>query len=451
MPNITVTALRGKWPGHDRWMSDGGSRGAGRLVARITRNGVDLYFQYFHGRKRFLPIGGYDESGRSGLTLLAARDKAGELAVLYRSGVTDLHGHIERQRKEEEGARRLAEEAARREREAAQRGTLRALLTTYIEHLEAQGRVSAPGARGALTRHVLEAEPALAALKATEVPADEFVRLLGKLAGSGKGRTAAILRAFLRAAYSLAIRSRTDPSAPLAMRAFGITANPLADIPALSQYNLARNRVLTGPELGAYVKRLEALPDGAVKDSLRLLLLLGGQRPAQLLRVGAADVDLSAATVTLYDPKGARRQPRPHVLPLVRDARAILARRMKAQKDGEPLLSTDGATHLRPETMSNEVAAIAKAMLESKEAAEHFQLRDVRRTAETMLAGLGVSSDVRAQLQSHGLGGIQQRHYDWHDYMAEKRKALTKWVRHLGALKKGKAKRAKQLRKPKHI
>ena len=55
-------------------------------------------------------------------------------------------------------------------------------------------------------------------------------------------------------------------------------------------------------------------------------------------------------------------------------------------------------------------------------------MRDLRRTAETHMAALGISSDVRAQIQSHGLGGIQARHYDRHDYMPEKRAALEKWA-----------------------
>jgi hypothetical protein len=58
-----------------------------------------------------------------------------------------------------------------------------------------------------------------------------------------------------------------------------------------------------------------------------------------------------------------------------------------------------------------------------------FSLRDLRRTAETQMAALGISSDVRGQIQSHGLGGIQARHYDRHDYMPEKRAALELWSR----------------------
>jgi integrase len=158
-------------------------------------------------------------------------------------------------------------------------------------------------------------------------------------------------------------------------------------------------------------------------------------------------VDLSAEIVTLYDPKGARHQPRRHVVPLVGDAATILSRRLKMLTDGEPVLSTDTRTCMRPETVSVAVAEIAQDLVKAREVREPFQLRDVRRTVETMLASLGVSSDVRAQLQSHGLGGVQQRHYDRHDYLGEKRQALELWARHLERLKSGKAADVMPMRK----
>jgi len=70
--------------------------------------------------------------------------------------------------------------------------------------------------------------------------------------------------------------------------------------------------------------------------------------------------------------------------------------------------STDHKSAVRIETISVLVTEISAEMVKEKKARESFQLRDLRRTAETMLASLKVSSDVRAQLQSHGLGGIQQ-------------------------------------------
>ena len=44
----------------------------------------------------------------------------------------------------------------------------------------------------------------------------------------------------------------------------------------------------------------------------------------------------------------------------------------------------------------------------------------IRSGVETLLAANGVSQEVRGHLQSHGLTGVQARHYDGHDYMPEK-------------------------------
>jgi hypothetical protein len=63
-------------------------------------------------------------------------------------------------------------------------------------------------------------------------------------------------------------------------------------------------------------------------------------------------------------------------------------------------------------------------MVKAGTASEPFTVGDLRRTVETRLSALGVPLEVRAHLQSHGLGGVQARHYDRHDYMAEKRAAL---------------------------
>lgn len=434
MARLTATHLRKPWRGADRWLSDSAARGDGRLVARLRRDGVALYYRYrVNGQNRAIPLGAYDEAGKRGLSLKKARDRAAELAALIRSGVTDLHRHLEREQRATERAAHEAEEAARREQQAAERGTLAALCRAYIDYLRRQGKQAAKDAESIFALHVTGADPRLAGRKAADITAAEFSGLIGHVIEAGKGRTAAKLRAYLRAAYSLAVRSHTDPEAPLAMRTFGVTANPLADIAALARFNRARDRVLNAPELAAYLQRLEALPDGVIRDALLSALYLGGQRPAQLLRMRAADADLHGGTVTLHDPKGARHEPRRHVLPLNAEAAAIVARRI------EGLAGAERAFQTRPETISAAVADLSRDMLAAGEAREPFQLRDVRRTCETMLAALGVSSDVRAQLQSHGLGGVQNRHYDRHDYMPEKQRALELWARHVQRLKNGEA------------
>ena len=50
-----------------------------------------------------------------------------------------------------------------------------------------------------------------------------------------------------------------------------------------------------------------------------------------------------------------------------------------------------------------------------------------------MLAGARVDKDTRGRLQSHGIAGVQARHYDGHDYVVEKLSALETLFRLLDA------------------
>jgi integrase len=443
MAELTDRTLQRKWSGKDEWLSDRGSRGAGRLVAKLAASGVTFYFQYYlDGRRRFLPIGAYDRKGERGKTLLQARDQAQAWSVMMRSGVADLHGLFEDQERDRQRVRNeQAAEAARLVREAKS-SSLRQLLNAYTDHLQRSGKQAAADVRRIFQLHVFSVDPELAERKAASIPVDDFVVLLARLTGAGKGRTAGKLRSYLRAAYSLAMRAKTDPDAPLVMRTFGISTNPIASIGALSKYNRVRVRTLNAEELSQFIGRLQSLPETPKRDLVLLCLQLGGQRPSQLLRARLVDLDLNARTITLYDPKGARSQPRIHVIPVPDSAVTLLERlsdkaaELPANGDGKsPLLFTsDGLRGLRLETVSALVNELASAMLKTKELREWFELRDLRRTCETMLAALGVTSDIRAQVQSHGLGGVQARHYDRHNYLAEKRSTLERWSQHLQAL-----------------
>ena len=94
------------------------------------------------------------------------------------------------------------------------------------------------------------------------------------------------------------------------------------------------------------------------------------------------DVDLEAGTITLYDPKGARDEPRVHVIPLPPTAMAVIERRLRAlsRTGNAPVFSTDSVLPLRLERVSEWVTEISAAMVEENESREAFQLRDLRRT-----------------------------------------------------------------------
>jgi integrase len=420
MTQITTNGLRATWSGKDRWLSDGGSRGAGRLIARITRTGAHFFFQYVtvDGRKRLYPLGPFDDQGKNGLSLIEARERSAGLSALYRSGVTNIHAHFEQQRRSQ-----AEREAVPQTFDNAQRHSLRALLKAYVEYLRQAGKQAAKDAENVFKNHVFS-DALLPDLEASRISTEELVSLISKVVTAGHGRTAAKLRSYLHAAYALSIRAKTNPAAPQAMRDFDIKANPLASIDAMAHYNRALDRHLSARELAAFLKRVQAEPVSAMRDALEVCIYTGGQRPTQLLRLRRADVDLSEGVMTIYDLKGRRRQARLHIVPLTKHSSAILERRLANLDGDEPVFSTDGRTTMDRGTLTNLVTAISAEMVKSKESPETFTLRDLRRTLETLLASWGVSSDTRRHIQSHGLSGVQHRHYDRYEYLKEKRAAL---------------------------
>jgi hypothetical protein len=112
-------------------------------------------------------------------------------------------------------------------------------------------------------------------------------------------------------------------------------------------------------------------------------------------------------------------------VPLIKHAAQILERRIASLTGGEPVFSTSARTAMDRATLTHFVAAISPDILNADEVHEPFTLRDIRRTLETLLASWAVSSDARKHIQSHGLSGVQHRHYDRYEYLREKRAALT--------------------------
>jgi hypothetical protein len=83
--------------------------------------------------------------------------------------------------------------------------------------------------------------------------------------------------------------------------------------------------------------------------------------------------------------------------------------------------------HVVGDLISRVASDIAKQLLSDNKVRMKFTIADLRRTVETTLARFKISMEVRGQLQSHGLSGVQIRHYDRHDYMDEKREAIEIW------------------------
>lgn len=446
---INPQQLTGLKPGES--IADPAPRGTGKFTAwKMASGNVMFYYRYARpdGSRDRLTVGSYDPTGRSGLTLAEARARAAELARRYAAGDRDLRGAIDA----EEAAKLAAvaeASAAAEKRKAHESATLGALLEAYAAQLERNGKRSAKHVARSLTLHVQTAKPKLWKRPAAEITTDDLLDILTPLTSpeptktepnpAPKLREAAKLRAYLRAAFAAAVKARHDARALPALRALKLTTNPARDLSTIEGSNNARERALSVAELRAYWKRIGdlAAPWGPL---LRFHLLTGAQRLEQLARATTADLDNDSKTLTLWDSKGRRKEPRRHVLPLLPEAETALAEMIHAtpRKDAEPIAARvgpfaftasngeAGASYHGCAAAVREVAADMLKAGELDEGKGPFTIGDLRRSVETRLAALGVSLDVRAQLQSHGLGGVQARHYDRHDYAAEKRAALEK-------------------------
>lgn len=390
----------------------------GSLEARRLNSGnVMFYWRYTQREKtERVPIGPYDSSAppkalkatTRGYSVAAAAEAARELAKRN----AEIPGGLRAERARE----KAAQEAATKTKAEREKHTLAALCAEYCDWLERQGKDSHSDVRNIFSNHLIGPFPRLAGQPAAEVEKRQIVEVVRKVAEAGKLATARKLRAYLRAAYACAARADSDPALPSAFIAYGVTHNPVEATAAIR--GKADKNPLPLADLRRYWKALQG-EDGVIGAALRLHVLSGGQRAAQLTRL--ADTDVEAGALRLVDRKGKRSEPRLHLVPVTKAISAELKRLSPAGY----LLSTDGGkTPMHPTSISAWASDLAK-----QAKITDFQLKRIRSGIETQLARLGVSKEVRGQLQSHGISGVQDVHYNAHEFMDEKRTALDALLR----------------------
>ncbi|MFT3755763.1 MAG: integrase family protein [Pseudoxanthomonas sp.] len=426
---LTARAVAALKPGE--WAADPAARGAGRLQVRKLASGEMVWYYRYAGpdgvRVR-LPLG-------SGLTLAGARKLAADLSRRYQAGERDLRGVLEAEQRAAERSRREAEASAAAAQAAADSRTgttLKKLMAAYIAQLKAAGKPSWREVEAAIERNLNKRFPDIADLQADVVTVDDVMPVFHRLAKGGKLREAEKLRSYLRAAYTAARRARHDASMH-AFTGFRIASNPLADLEVTrpreavekaAKVAKARKWALSEEQLRHYWRRINALenPDKAL---LVFHLLTGGQRVVQLARLTKSDHDVDRKTVTLRDTKGRRKVAHDHVVPLIPDAETALEA-MRGDNGDFLFTVTGGFEAAAYHSLRPRLRPVVEAMVKAKEVERAFSPGILRKTVESRLQAAGVSREVRGYLLSHGLGGVQARHYEAHEFDAEKRAALEK-------------------------
>lgn len=467
MAVITDRGMQAKPQGTDTWLTHSLKRGAGALVGRITPSGERLfYFRHTDsgGSRRLLPIGPYHQKGVSGLTLAQAFDRAAELSALYRSGVHDLRAHFER---EAESRLRAAEADSRARKEAeltaaaeaaaqARRHTVRGLFDAW-RRAELAPQAQADGTRTGRKdggEWVLQSFERRVFPKLGDVPAEDVKRanlldIIDEAKAGGTLRTAQVLLADLRQMFRFAAEREI------------VTRNPLDGIKASKATGRAteRNRALSDVEIQSLHCALPLAGMAPRSVCAVWLILASGVRVGECMGAIWGDsaanspalakiaddigakfgvVDLSARTWHLPTTKNERA----HTIHLSDFALARLAELAELRElddEGKPVPWVFPATDRgRPVCIKSFGKQLADRQREPERRMSgrsknteslalvggRWTAHDLRRTAATLMARLGISSDVIDECLNHKLQSKVARVYIQDRRVADQRRAF---------------------------
>jgi integrase len=230
-------------------------------------------------------------------------------------------------------------------------------------------------------------------------------KLLAKLSPGAQRNAFAVLSAFFR-------------WKPVA-RAIGRNVIDLVDAPAKPQ---SRERVLSHDEIKRVWNAAEKV--GYPFGPLVQLLLLTGQRRDEIAELRWSELSANLDAITLKSDR--TKNSSEHFVPLAPLAKTIIeALPRPADAGGKPSEYVFTTTATTPYSgFSNGKKALDKQCGEP--ALPDWRLHDLRRTAVTLMAELGIRQEVNEAVVNHKSGKLGGIHgvYNHHDYKVEKRDAL---------------------------
>jgi integrase len=212
-----------------------------------------------------------------------------------------------------------------------------------------------------------------------------------------------------------------------------IASDPTAGITRPAKEN-ARERVLRDDELAAVLQSADKLgwPFGPFTQLLTML----AQRRGELAKARWQDIDLEGRTWNI--PAGLTKSLRAHEVPLPPEAVAIFYVLPHIEGDDRVFpASKERLKDGKKRTISG--FSKAKSRLDQLSGVEGWTYHDLRRSAASGMARLGIAPHVLAALLNHDQRSVQgvTAVYNREKYRAEKRRALELWCNHVATLMAG--------------
>jgi integrase len=343
--------------------------------------------------------------GPGALSLAEAREQAGEARKSLTAGTGPAAAR--KAAREAEAARIEAEKKAAAAAARRDDDVIENLIDRYIaRHVVVKMR-SAHEVRRLLEKEV---KAPWRGRLVTEISPKDVLKLMDGIAERGAGTTANRTLANLRAFFNWAIKRHI------------LDESPCRRVEAPKK-EVSRDRVLTDDEIRVLALAIVRL-DWPWRQFFALALLTG-QRREEVAGMRWSEIDLSAREPVWSLPKERTKNGRAHAVALAPAAVDVL-RTVPRIKDSEFVLTTTGETSVSgfsraKQTLDEKMREIAReealARGEPPErlALAPWRLHDLRRTAASGMAGLGVSVATVEKVLNHasgtfaGIVGVYQR------------------------------------------
>ena len=325
------------------------------------------------------------------------------------------------------GAEKIDAKNARAEQ--TDRNTVEALMDTFAKRHLSTLRTGTE-VRSVLQRYVISE---WGKRDARTITKRDVIDLLDKILDQGKPTTANRVRAHLSKFFGwLADREVIDASPVLGVK-------PVAK-------ERKRDRVFSDDEIRWFWRACEEV--GQPWGPYGQLLLLTGQRRSEVAEMTEDEIDGNTWNLSADRTKNGRS----HAVPLSTAAQAILGGTKRLKGPSCYIHTTNGKTPVsglqkaRLNVVKN-MEQVASDERGEPVKIEHWTWHDLRRTAATGMARLGITVRVTEAVLNHvsGTGAGIVEIYQRYDYDAEKRQALDAWGRFVLQLVEGSADNVVQL------
>lgn len=372
------------------------SDGGGLTFTLASSGHASWVFRYrFGGRQRELTLGSYPT-----LSLQSAREKASiARADVFSNKDVATVKQIEK--------RKLREIV-----------TFRELALDYQEKSMAHLAPSTAKQRNQhIKQHIL---PSLGSTNCADVTPHQVAALIKRV---GKARTANVAEVTLTGVSEI-FKHGQRIGAVVANPCASLKANAITGAPEPTRPRLS----LTEAELRELLPSLHTIGQ---QNALAVMILLSTCcRIGELAKAEWKDVDLAAGVWTI--PAGNAKNAKPLAIPL-HDAVIDWFRELETLAMGSSFVmparqSRREKTHGKP--MHYEQRALnsmLKKLTKNLKGVRDFTPHDLRSTARSHLASLGVDVVVAERCLNHSLGGLMEI-YNQHDYFSERRAALNTWT-----------------------